>query len=152
MSKGVQAYIHSTIKGDSILDFPWNLRPVNFFNKFPGTSRLYQAFPHLSLPQRCRPWIPISGTKGVTHFSCKYFLSHADHFYFFCVMGVVSGKIKVVLLTVRAMNAHCKKINDIEKNIDKSKVGCLRISIKLTNSSPDSSGENERNIKLQISD
>ena len=115
MSKGVQAYIHSTIKGDSILDFPWNLRPVNFFNKFPGTSRLYQAFPHLSLPQWCRPWIPISGTKGVTHFSCKYFLSHADHFYFFRVMGVVSGKIKVVLLTVRAMNAHCKKINDIEK-------------------------------------
>ena len=27
-------------------------------------------------------------------------------------MGVVSGKIQVVLLTVRAMNAYCKKIND----------------------------------------
>ena len=50
---------------------------------------------------------------------------------------------------IQSRRKKIKRINDIEnENIDKSKVGCLRISIKLTNSSPDSSGENERNIKL----
>lgn len=66
---------NSTIKGDSVLDFPQILAAVNFFNKVLGTSCFYQTIPHLSLPQWCWTWNPIPGGKGGGFNSITFYIN-----------------------------------------------------------------------------